>query len=89
MFCHSGVHQAKAEQYVDLVMKVGVQLKALLKSVYEIITKLPPETHEEVCNTTSNFSFSFHLQICILFLHCKTLNVESCLISDRDGSQGA
>ena len=46
-----GVHQAKAEQYVDLVMKVGVQLKALLKSVYEIIGKLPQEKHEEVSVT--------------------------------------
>ena len=46
-----GVHQARAEQYVDLVKNVGIQLKELLSNVDDELKLLPNETHHEVCMT--------------------------------------
>ena len=43
-----GVHQARAEQYVDLVKSVGIQLKELLSNVDDELKLLPSETHHEV-----------------------------------------
>ena len=43
-----GVHQARAEQYVDLVKNIGIQLKELLSNVDDELKLLPNETHHEV-----------------------------------------
>lgn len=43
-----GVHQARAEQYVDLVKSVGIQLKELLSNVDAELKLLPNETHHEI-----------------------------------------
>ena len=42
------VHQATPDQYIDMVKRIGVQLKELLGSVDEQLQTLPSETHLEV-----------------------------------------
>ncbi|CAH0551900.1 unnamed protein product [Brassicogethes aeneus] len=43
-----GVQQANADRYLDLVKKVGIDLRSLLASVDEIITSFPTTAHREV-----------------------------------------
>jgi focal adhesion kinase 1 len=44
----AGVQQSLAAQYLDLVRKVGVELKALLQSVDSLVPLFPPSAHKEV-----------------------------------------
>ncbi|XP_048506563.1 focal adhesion kinase 1 isoform X2 [Athalia rosae] len=48
MSLSQGVQQSKAEQYLELVRKVGVELRALLTSVDSLIEILPASAHREV-----------------------------------------
>ncbi|XP_017776897.1 PREDICTED: focal adhesion kinase 1 isoform X4 [Nicrophorus vespilloides] len=48
MALSQGVQQARAEKYLDLVRKVGLDLRALLASVDEIVTLFPASVHKEV-----------------------------------------
>lgn len=43
-----GVQQSDADRYLDLVKKVGIDLRSLLASVDEIITLFPTSAHREV-----------------------------------------
>jgi focal adhesion kinase 1 len=43
-----GVQQARSEHYVDLVKTVGLELRALLTSVDQLMPHFPPVTHREV-----------------------------------------
>ena len=43
-----GVQQARSEHYVDLVKSVGLELRALLASVDQLMPHFPPVTHREV-----------------------------------------
>ncbi|XP_041358012.1 focal adhesion kinase 1-like isoform X2 [Gigantopelta aegis] len=38
----------RAEEYVDLVKKTGIELRGLLASVDDTLPKLPPESHREI-----------------------------------------
>ncbi|XP_066593814.1 uncharacterized protein Fak isoform X2 [Prorops nasuta] len=48
MLLSQGVQQSQAEQYLDLVRKVGVDLRALLSSVDALVEILPISAHREV-----------------------------------------
>ncbi|KAJ8946436.1 hypothetical protein NQ318_014423 [Aromia moschata] len=48
MALSQGVQQAAAEQYLDLVKKVGLELRSLLASVDAIVTEFPSSTQREV-----------------------------------------
>ncbi|XP_046437098.1 focal adhesion kinase 1-like isoform X5 [Daphnia pulex] len=48
MLLSQGVQQAKIENYVDLVKKVGLELRTLLTSVDQLVPHFPPSTHREV-----------------------------------------
>lgn len=48
MALSQGVQQACAEQYLDLVRKVGLDLRLLLTSVDEIVNYFPSTAHREV-----------------------------------------
>ncbi|EFX63065.1 hypothetical protein DAPPUDRAFT_67424 [Daphnia pulex] len=48
MLLFQGVQQAKIENYVDLVKKVGLELRTLLTSVDQLVPHFPPSTHREV-----------------------------------------
>lgn len=48
MALSQGVQQSHAEQYLDLVRKVGFELRGLLASVDEIVTVFPSSAHREV-----------------------------------------
>merc|ERR1712071_306901 len=43
-----GVQHARSENYVDLVKKVGLELRSLLSSVDHLIPSFPLATHREV-----------------------------------------
>lgn len=44
----TGVQQSKADEYLELVRRVGVELRALLTSVDNLIEILPTCAHREV-----------------------------------------
>lgn len=44
----TGVQQSKADQYLELVRKVGIELRALLSSVDILVEILPALSHREV-----------------------------------------
>ncbi|KAK9873714.1 hypothetical protein WA026_002070 [Henosepilachna vigintioctopunctata] len=48
MSLSQGVQQAYADQYLELVKKVGLELKSLLTSVDEIVTAFPVSAQREV-----------------------------------------
>lgn len=48
MTLSQGVQQSHADQYLDLVRNVGLDLRALLASVDQIITLFPSSAHREV-----------------------------------------
>lgn len=48
MSLSDGVKQAKIDNYVDLVKKVGLELRTLLTSVDQLVPHFPPSTHREV-----------------------------------------
>ncbi|XP_060821683.1 focal adhesion kinase 1 isoform X5 [Bombus pascuorum] len=48
MSLSQGVQQSKADQYLELVRKVGIELKALLSSVDVLMDILPTSAHREV-----------------------------------------
>ena len=56
MLLSQGVQQAKSDNYVDLVKKVGLELRTLLTSVDQLVPHFPPSTHREVN------------RMCVLFL---------------------
>lgn len=43
-----GVQQERSEHYIDLVKKVGLELRTLLSSVDQLVPYFPPVTHREV-----------------------------------------
>lgn len=49
MLLSQGVQQAKSDFYVDLVKKVGLELRTLLTSVDQLVPHFPTVTHREVC----------------------------------------
>uniref|UniRef100_A0A6V7JJ46 Focal AT domain-containing protein n=1 Tax=Bracon brevicornis TaxID=1563983 RepID=A0A6V7JJ46_9HYME len=48
MFLSQGVQQSEADQYLELVQRVGVELKSLLVTVDELINILPVSAHRQV-----------------------------------------
>ncbi len=48
MILSQGVQQARSDQYVDLVKKVGMELRTLLTSVDQLVPHFPASTHREV-----------------------------------------
>lgn len=48
MLLSQGVQQSKADQYLELVRKVGVELRSLLSSVDALVDILPANAHREV-----------------------------------------
>lgn len=48
MSLSQGVQKAYADQYLDLVKKVGLELKSLLTSVDEIVVSFPVSAQREV-----------------------------------------
>lgn len=48
MLLSQGVQQGKSDQYVDLVKKVGMELRSLLTSVDRLVPHFPQSTHREV-----------------------------------------
>ncbi|XP_033226318.1 focal adhesion kinase 1 isoform X1 [Belonocnema kinseyi] len=48
MSLSQGVQQSKADQYLELVRRVGVELRALLSSVDTLVEILPASAHREV-----------------------------------------
>lgn len=48
MSLSQGVQQSHADQYLDLVRRVGMELRGLLASVDELITIFPSTAHREV-----------------------------------------
>ncbi|KAK7791000.1 hypothetical protein R5R35_007897 [Gryllus longicercus] len=48
MCLSQGVQQSRAEQYLDLVRQVGVELRALLSSVDRMVPLFPVSAHKEV-----------------------------------------
>ncbi|EFX90398.1 hypothetical protein DAPPUDRAFT_309612 [Daphnia pulex] len=48
MLLSQGVQQAKIENYVDIVKKVSLELRALLTSVNQLVPHFPSSTHREV-----------------------------------------
>lgn len=65
MLLSQGVQQAKSDTYVDLVKKVGLELRMLLTSVDQLVPHFPPSTHREV----SSISFLFVL-FTLLTVYC-------------------
>lgn len=57
MLLSQGVQQAKIENYVDLVKKVGLELRTLLTSVDQLVPHFPPSTHREVSSFSVFFPF--------------------------------
>lgn len=55
MLLSQGVQQAKSDTYVDLVKKVGLELRMLLTSVDQLVPHFPPSTHREVSPISSLF----------------------------------
>lgn len=47
-FSSTGVQQNKADQYLELVRRVGIELRALLSSVDILVEILPVNAHREV-----------------------------------------
>jgi hypothetical protein len=45
----SGVQQSRAEQYLELVRRVGMELRTLLSSVDALVPVFPVSAHREVC----------------------------------------
>ncbi|EFX88826.1 hypothetical protein DAPPUDRAFT_41466, partial [Daphnia pulex] len=52
-----GVQQAKIENYVDLVKKVGLELRTLLTSADHPVPHFPPSTHREISSCFRSLSF--------------------------------
>lgn len=48
MSLSQGVQQSKADQYLELVRRVGVELRALLSSVDALVDVLPATAHRQV-----------------------------------------
>lgn len=48
MYIFAGVQQSKADQYLELVRRVGIELRALLSSVDVLVEILPISAHREV-----------------------------------------
>lgn len=48
MALSQGVQQSRADQYLDLVRKVGIELRSLLSSVDGLVEILPVTAHREV-----------------------------------------
>lgn len=48
MLLSQGVQLAKSDNYVDLVKKVGLELRTLLTSVDQLVPQFPTSTHREV-----------------------------------------
>lgn len=48
IFIITGVQQSKADQYLELVRRVGIELRALLSSVDALVEILPISAHREV-----------------------------------------
>lgn len=48
MSLSQGVQQSHADQYLELVKRVGLDLRSLLESVDEIVPSFPSSTHREV-----------------------------------------
>lgn len=75
MLLSQGVQQSKTDLYVDLVKKVGLDLRSLLSSVDELMPHFPVSTHREVnfqrfslINTTSTARScnSYLLIVCVV-----------------------
>jgi hypothetical protein len=47
--CLSGVQQSRADQYLELVRRVGMELRTLLSSVDGLVPVFPASAHREVC----------------------------------------
>jgi hypothetical protein len=45
----SGVQQSRADQYLELVRRVGMELRTLLSSVDALVPVFPASAHREVC----------------------------------------
>ena len=45
----SGVQQSRADQYLELVRRVGMELRTLLSSVDALVPVFPVSAHREVC----------------------------------------
>ena len=45
----SGVQQSRADQYLELVRRVGMELRTLLSSVDTLVPVFPVSAHREVC----------------------------------------
>jgi focal adhesion kinase 1 len=50
-FLLSGVQQSRADQYLELVRRVGMELRALLSSVDALVPVFPVLAHREVCTS--------------------------------------
>lgn len=48
LFIFIGVQQSKADQYLELVRRVGIELRSLLSSVDSLVEILPVSAHREV-----------------------------------------
>ncbi|XP_046384921.1 focal adhesion kinase 1 [Ischnura elegans] len=48
MTLSQGVQQSRADQYLELVRRVGVELRSLLSSVDSLVAIFPPTAHREV-----------------------------------------
>jgi len=45
----SGVQQSRADQYLELVRRVGMELRTLLSSVDTLVPVFPVSAHRQVC----------------------------------------
>jgi hypothetical protein len=45
----SGVQQSRADQYLELVRRVGMELRTLLSSVDALVPVFPASAHRQVC----------------------------------------
>jgi hypothetical protein len=50
-FLLPGVQQSRADQYLELVRRVGMELRALLSSVDTLVPVFPVLAHREVCTS--------------------------------------
>ena len=48
IYFRTGVQQSKADQYLEMVRRVGIELRALLSSVDALVEILPVTSHREV-----------------------------------------
>ena len=62
MILSQGVQQSKSDQYVDLVKKVGMELRCLLASVDQLVPYFPTSTHKEVSFIVISFVNYYHIQ---------------------------